>query len=1059
MTGAGVLALARLALLRMRARPGWVAIVVLAVGAAATLVGWSGIAGALSQQENVRARLRELPPDQRSLQVVYYVRIGEVDARRAAVDAAFTSFGGVTGPARRVSMLQSVGPRQIRPVSAADVTPSGIRLVSAADPKRDVEVVRGRLPTGCSRRVCEALALAGDFRIGQDVELGRNVSARIVGRGAVRHEALPVGSDALPKTPDLLRQALLVSDFDPPLTVFAQKETGTTVVTTAALEPEAVQATELRALRERIRVAFVRLERTGPLIDETGPLGLLDDLVRRGDVAQERLLLVAAQGAALLVAFAAFVAAARRRDTRLLAEQLTTFGASRAQAAFVRAFEAAAPAAAGGLVAVASLEVAARVLADRRGLTGEFASAALSTPTLVTIALLTVAAAVLLFASAEPRRGSPFGVGALEVAAVAAFALIVWQAAARGGLSAATIAAGHRDPILLLLPALAFFTSGVALLRGVPPLLRLAERLARRAAFALRLAFLTAARSPAEAAAATTFLAVALGVAAFALNYRATLASQSVDEARFAAGAAWRVIERPPERGAGETRQTDVAAGDRVTPTVLSMPPLGESDVTPLTRFASASAERPTPVLHLAAQLEEASATGGSLEVELLGLPAPRLPELGGWRDGFSSLDRRRIASQLRPRPVKLSGPRVGLGVRELRFWARSDSQLERFVVAHFLLPDEQRFGWVRGAMLTPDWAPLTIRIPRALRHAELVALEFPAVDVPQSAPPDEGSLQLGRFEEHRAGRWQPLPTPKGWATGEFGGSVDRHEYVAGPVRQVTTLDIDGSPLALIHYDAGIPQVPSALVSRSVAAAAVDGRITLTIGGTMLPVRVSGTARYFPTITTHPRDFAVLDYDTLFAVLNAGRPGAALPSEAWFFAPQRARFVDRLAERPFRVERLVGAQPVAERLASDPLAAGARQVLVLAAAAAAALALLGLALASAATLDAERPAFAEYEALGVAPATLRRSLQTRLAALAAVGVAAGVVGGALATRLIGALVAVTADAAQPLPPIEAVVAWKVDAVLIAATAAAALGAAALIARRALRETAARRLRA
>jgi ABC-type lipoprotein release transport system permease subunit len=63
-------------------------------------------------------------------------------------------------------------------------------------------------------------------------------------------------------------------------------------------------------------------------------------------------------------------------------------------------------------------------------------------------------------------------------------------------------------------------------------------------------------------------------------------------------------------------------------------------------------------------------------------------------------------------------------------------------------------------------------------------------------------------------------------------------------------------------------------------------------------------------------------------------------------------------------------------------------VLVVAAAAAAALALLGLTLASAAALDAERPALAEYEALGVAPATLRRSLQTRLAVLAAVGVAA-----------------------------------------------------------------------
>src|SRR5207253_308286 len=56
------------------------------------------------------------------------------------------------------------------------------------------------------------------------------------------------------------------------------------------------------------------------------------------------------------------------------------------------------------------------------------------------------------------------------------------------------------------------------------------------------LAALGAARRPAQAAAVTTFLAIALGAALFSLDYRATLDRNARDQADFAAGAAWRVV-------------------------------------------------------------------------------------------------------------------------------------------------------------------------------------------------------------------------------------------------------------------------------------------------------------------------------------------------------------------------------------------------------------------------------------------------------------------------------------------------------------------------------------
>jgi hypothetical protein len=61
-----------------------------------------------------------------------------------------------------------------------------------------------------------------------------------------------------------------------------------------------------------------------------------------------------------------------------------------------------------------------------------------------------------------------------------------------GALDPQRIAAGQGvGLVLLLLPALVFFATGVFVLRALPVLLRLAERAGRRAPLAVRLAFLT----------------------------------------------------------------------------------------------------------------------------------------------------------------------------------------------------------------------------------------------------------------------------------------------------------------------------------------------------------------------------------------------------------------------------------------------------------------------------------------------------------------------------------------------------------------------------------------
>jgi hypothetical protein len=286
---------------------------------------------------------------------------------------------------------------------------------------------------------------------------------------------------------------------------------------------------------------------------------------------------------------------------------------------------------------------------------------------------------------------------------------------------------------------------------------------------------------------------------------------------------------------------------------------------------------------------------------------------------------------------------------------------------------------------------------------------------------------------------------------------VEPIDFASGPVRHVIQFRLGGTALALLHP--AVPSVLPALVSDAVAAAAVDHVLTVDGLGEPLRVRVVGTARLFPTMLEHPYHFVVLDYESLFAVLNAPYPGVALPSEAWFFRPQPPGFPERLSLPGFRVEGVVGAKPLTARLLSDPLASGTRDVLGLAALGAAALGLLGLVLAVRSALESERTLLGEYEALGVPPATLARSTQLRLFALSMLGVAAGLLGGLVAVRLVGASVAVTGSGDRPLPPIEPLVAWRTDSVLAGTVGIAALALAAMLARRALRESAARRLRA
>ena len=1021
---------------------------------AAGLVGWTSLSVAVAQERSVRLRLDELLPRDRALRVVYYTVAGSSDVHARRVASTVRAFSDLTEGVHQATIWHPVGPEDQR----------GTSFVVVRNPAADVIVSQGRLPRGeCDLTRCEALALSGRLQPGQTVRVGPEtlhpqigpvvrvpaVKVEIVGVGAIKAVAFPAGSR-------LGMRQLLVGRLGDPMAGVARLYSGMTSVTTAPLDPTKVRASRLGKDISRLRQAVVSLDRSDPenLVQASAPNDVLNSIEQRGAVARDRLLVISGQAAALVIAFAAFVASTRRRELRLLERQLIDLGANRFQAWSTGALEVVLPGIAAALLVFGGLVVAALARAPSQESGFGFVSAALPPSTVLTVAAVLVVAVGLLAFSGSRQATRRLGLGPLEAAAVVAFGVIVWQAVSTKDLSATRIAASGRGPVLLLLPALTFFVSAVILVRLLPLLVRIAERYSRSGPVGVRLAFLGAARRPAQAAVATTFLAVAVGAAAFSLDYRASLEQQARDEANFAAGALWRVIEARPQQ-----RLIIKGRGPIVQPVST------QNDVAPLTRYASVSKEQPTPVLRLPVQQLDVStgANQAGVHMTLLAVPASELPNIRGWRANFAAGSRDKLARLLQPRPIAFGGPAIGRRATELRVWVKGTGHPTN-VVLWFQLPGQD----TRTVALGPTvplarWTLLRYPLPAELRGSQLVGIDLdPVAD--QFGPLGFGGQDwLGPVQQKQAGTWSNVDPLTGWTT--VADAFNVHGIISvvpikgGPVRSAIHFIRAGTALSLLRRQLHLPAAIPVLASPSVAASASEGLATFTYGGSPpIPIRIVGTTKLFPTITSRSR-FIVADYGTAFAVLNTVFPGIAPPTEAWFFDQKTPAFSSRLARAPFRLTRLISEQQQEQTLLSDPLASGTRGLLLATGLVSALLGLFGLLVAIRASLRDESSILAEYEALGIRPSVLARSTALRLAALSLIGIVAGLGGGLLAVRLIGSLVAVTAGGGIPIPPIQTIVAWPGVLALLAVVGVAGVVSAFILARRAFVRPVAERLRA
>jgi hypothetical protein len=998
---------------RVRARPGRTLLV--SVGVAVAVAFLVGVAGGsvLSEDLALRHALASLPAAERVVRVSWsgQVAVGgpsalDRDARRAL---------------RALTREPIAATLELADVNLG----TGLVKLGAADSLRGVVDMRsGRLPTGCAAARCEVVQIGGTpvERINQYgvnlVVVGRGMLASLVPFGEEGLSTQPTAGGERPE-PVLLTTGVAGLAGLKPLVLFNRNFSWS-----ASLAPSAVHVWDVDALFAAEGRVQARLEAIDGHFSFVAPDDALSASRSQSETASQRVLLVGSSAAMLLLAFAGITAGALRRDARAELRRLQTRGATRAQQWVFLLVEAIAAVVPGSVLGLA-LGAGAEVLLARH--LAVSASAAIghgleTETTLVLAAAGTVGAVVaVIFAlrgtEAEPARGvRPADMAALG--AVVALVLLLVSGQGKAG----TLGRGAAVA-LAATPLLASFAFCVLVGRLLGPVIRVALRAAREGPSSLFLAVLTLHRSPGRTVGIVGFLAVSIGLAAFALSYRATLAASSAERAAYAV-------------------PLDYTLG--VGPALVE-----PRDLASLARYRSlAPGVGAWPILR---QVAEVAGTQGTPDTPtVLGVPSTAFRLIHGWRSDFSADDPATLGRLLRPtRPVGLAGARIPLTATRLELPAR----VEGATIQPVLVVQTATGGADQLVLplASADSGVLSMAVPAADRGGRVIAV---SLDLPpgvqrssahQQAEGENGSsgfagtLRLGPLSALTRDGRVGVTSFRGWI-GRAGVTPRRS---AGGLR--VGFQIDTSEQAMLR-----PRQPfdsrrlPVVVSPDVAAVAGPGGVLeLNFGDQVVSAQIVAQAKRFPTTQDSAESFVVADEASLAAALGADDLPTSIPDELWLSAPpaSSARLGATLGEPPFASLAVASRSAIAAGLSDDPLARGIVVSLLAAAAAAVALALVGLALVTAGFLRDESDLLFDLESQGVGPRALRACVRWRAFGLAGVGLAAGVVLGVGMVAVTGRLLALDATLTLPDPPLRRITPWLS---LGASACAFALFAAALI---------------
>jgi hypothetical protein len=527
----------------------------------------------------------------------------------------------------------------------------------------------------------------------------------------------------------------------------------------------------------------------------------------------------------------------------------------------------------------------------------------------------------------------------------------------------------------LLLPALVLFVLGVAAARLLSPALRGLELLARRAAAPVRIALLSLARSPGEVLLTVVFFVLSVGIAIFAIAYRATLVQGERDQARYAVPARF-VLQEDLTR----------------LRTIQEAPPSKRYDASPIVR-------------------ESGFVSGnGGRDFTLVALPTEALAHIDGWRSDFSSRSPEELARLLEPATTpRLRGVPIS---RRSTFNLSFATTGDRLGLTAIVQNPRGDFTPLNFGEFGPGIHSPTVPVTPEARGGRIVALRlsFPVISAYVAGHAEAETTRT--VSDASVGTLRLGSAFAGWL-GTGGIRVDGAAFRYVLNRAADSIIRPREPLE----GELVPVVASPAIAR---AAGPSGTVALHAENNVIPAKIVATTRYFPSVDG---DVVVADLPTWLTAANTVEPGVATPSELWVDAPPRA------AAALSRLPLDVTSQRAREReLQSDPVARGSIALLLVTAVVGLALAAVGLLLTVVGDLRDERGALFDLEAQGATPAELRRHVHIRAAVVGLLGLCGGIAAGAIVTALVVAVVTVTAGAEDALPPL----ALALDVPLIAA---------------------------
>ncbi len=973
------------ALARSRLGAGGERLALVAVGIVAGSAAIAAVLGGrLVMQDRALARATaQLPAANRSLEVAW-----------------FGAFGGTWRSLDRIVSSDYVRLTGRKPAKAmlyreAQIDGRFVNLRAADGLGRFVHLLSGRLPTTCVPSHCEVLRIEGPG------PLPSKPTIHLIQVGRARLDpGAPFASFIQPAAPGIVSAALQYHRPAPSPVVLADGVDGLSRSSELAsffrsyawfvkVRPGDVHPWSVDSYTRQVNDLRAELAARSDSFQVTAPTDVLAAAVASSRIAARRLLLLGGETGALLLAFTVLAAAALRREVADARRRLLWAGARRWQVELHTFAETGAVALLGTVAGWCLGGAVAAVVARRAGspawpvidhsllTVGGFEAAGCAAAAAGLLLYLTVRAPGL-------RVGGPLALTPLDMAALAAVAVVV-AGYARGSVDTSSLASsGGTGAFVLLVPALVTFAAAIVLVRLLLPALRLLGRASRRSSISLRLAALSLARNPGGATVAATFLVASLGLALFALTYRSTLLQGQRDEAAYAAPAPYVLDENLSEL----------------------VPVLHAWRGGPATQVLRLSGNVP-------------SSTGFAF----LGVPSRALPTTGGWRGDFAAQPLTKLAELLGP------GSAVALRTTALpagRTFALPVSNVgdDIGVRAFFRSPlgdfDSVNLGATRGGRQVV----LHGRIPFA--GARLASLQlfiensghYGSNGGTGIQPTARGVLQVGdpsvdgRPVAHAFAGWLAVAgaTRRPRAGVSIAYSLTTDQTTRFRPAQAT----DGNPLPVLATPA------------IAAEAAPDGTVPLSVEGELITARVVGTVRRFPSIVG---DAVIADRQTAETVLDTRSPGLGTTNELW---------ADTLPTPPPETLTVTSRARLLAGLRSDPLAHGALATLAATAVLALVLALVGLLLGIVADRRDERGELFDLEAQGASPATIRAHLRLRALLVGAFGLAGGVATGAVLSALVLSLVSVTASAAEPEPPLRLVVSPILLAAAIFAYALAGL---------------------